>query len=800
MRGATAYLCDPIFNVNSMMTTRRTFLWIWIACFAALAWGQMEAQTARITGVVIDAANEEPLIGASAYIEQLKRGEVAGRNGDFTLDGLRAGSYTVRFDYMGYESRTEQITLREGETRRLKVRLKGESKSLGEVIVTAKSEARQLREQAMPVTVLSADQLAGSVSDVSDILSKTMGVTLRSQGGVGSVSRLSVRGLEGKRIGFFIDESPMNDHSDFLDINDIPVSMIERIEIYKGVVPAKFGGSAMGGAINIVLKEYPPRYLDLSYAIESFNTHKATAIVKRNLANAGLEIGGGGFYTYSDNDYTMESPYQKGLLIKRDHDRFSSAAGAIGIKARKWYFDELKINFEGLINSKQIQGVYYNIQHAHSRSKVGVMELELKKKNFLVEGLDLDFKGASAFSRYHFIDTAMHRYDWDMKPYIPVHPLGGEIGAAPSNSTLDKFHVGTKLNLNYILSARNAINLNLLQRYANGHPQDTLRDRAMGYKMNYDSRMNSLVVGLSYDYKSNNDRLLNSLTGKYYFYSMKTILREVYGGHDEIPIHLEKHYWGISDALRYRFMPEWMGKFSVAYEVRTPTENELIGDGYLLSPSGDLRPERGVNVNLGTLWDRRIPNGIFQLEVNLFGNYLRDMIRQTQNYTQTRYENFGEMRTLGVEAEVKADVLPWLYGYANVTFQDLRDVREYEPDSKAPNPTRHLRMPNIPYFLANAGLEYHRENLFGTKRTNTRLFADASFVEEYFYDFEQSIHQERRIPRSMRLDLGLEYSLMDGRIILSGKVGNATGAKLFSEFNYPQPGRTYSLRLRYVLK
>ena len=74
------------------------------------------------------------------------------------------------------------------------------------------------------------------------------------------------------------------------------------------------------------------------------------------------------------------------------------------------------------------------------------------------------------------------------------------------------------------------------------------------------------------------------------------------------------------------------------------------------------------------------------------------MIRQTQNYTQTRYENFGEMRTLGVEAEVKADVLPWLYGYANVTFQDLRDVREYEPDSKAPNPTRHLRMPNIPYF------------------------------------------------------------------------------------------------------
>ncbi len=42
--------------------------------------------------------------------------------------------------------------------------------------------------------------------------------------------------------------------------------MIARIEIYKGVVPAKFGGSAVGGAVNIVIKEYPPKYLDVNYS------------------------------------------------------------------------------------------------------------------------------------------------------------------------------------------------------------------------------------------------------------------------------------------------------------------------------------------------------------------------------------------------------------------------------------------------------------------------------------------------------------------------------------------------------
>ena len=754
----------------------------------------------RITGVVIDDSGEEPLSGASIFIEELKKGYVADNYGEFLFSDISFGTYTITVNFMGYQTQTKKVIVSKDSPKKIIIRLKSEAKSLGEVLVTAKSKARKIREQAMPVTVLSAAQLAGSVSDVSDILSKTMGVTIRSQGGVGSASRISVRGLEGKRIGFFIDESPMNEHSDFVSVNDIPVELIDRIEIYKGVVPAKFGGSAMGGAVNIVIKEYPPRYFDATYAIESFNTHKISTVLKHNLAKQGLEIGGGGFYTHSDNNYTMESPFHKGLMIKRDHDKYNGFGFALGLKARKWYFDELEINLEGIANNKQIQGVFSNIQHAHSKSIATALGTSMKKKDFLIQGLDLDYSGSFVLTRFNYIDTAMHRYNWHMEPYIPVHTLGGETGIAPSNNTINKTLVGNKLNLNYIFSEKNAINLNILQSYAHGVPTDTLKDRALGYKTNYKSDMNSLVVGVSYDYKSPNDRLLNSLTGKYYFYSMKTLLREFISPYREIPVDLNKHYWGISEALRYRFSNEWMGKIGVAYEVRTPTEGELIGDGYLVMPAGNLNPERGMNANIGAIWDKKIPYGLFQLEVNVFGNYLRDMIRQTRNYVQTQYENFGEMRSIGAEAEIKADILSWLYGYANITYQDLRDVRKLEVNSIVPNPTYNLRLPNIPYLMANAGLEYHQENLFGTRNTNTRLFTDASFVEEYFYDFEQSVHQEKRIPRSLRLDLGAEYTFLNGAMIISVKLGNVTNAKLFSEFNYPLPGRTFSLRLRYILK
>ena len=158
------------------------------------------------------------------------------------------------------------------------------------------------------------------------------------------------------------------------------------------------------------------------------------------------------------------------------------------------------------------------------------------------------------------------------------------------------------------------------------------------------------------------------------------------------------------------------------------------------------------------------------------------------------------MRTLGVEVEVKADLTHWLYGYCNMTYQDLRDVRKFEPNTHITNPTKGSRIPNIPYLLANAGLEYHKENLFGGKGQNTRIFTDGSFVEEYFYDFEQSRFQERRIPRTFSANIGIEHSFMNGRFIISARMNNLTDARMMSEFNRPLPGRNWGVRLRYELK
>lgn len=753
-----------------------------------------------ITGVVVDSETQERLVGASAYIREIKRGAISDTKGLFTLSNLKEGRYLITISYIGYKALSKEINVSGKGSGNYTFQLVPDENTLEEVTVTAKSEARKLREQAMPVSIISMQQLQGTVSDVQDVLSKTVGVTIRSSGGVGSASRVSVRGLEGKRIGFFIDGSPMNDNSDFIDINDIPVEMIDRIEIYKGVVPAKFGGSAVGGAVNIVIREYPPKYVDANYTLGSFNTHKLSLVTKLNNQKKGYEGGFGGFYDYSDNNYTMKSPIDDDLTIKRDHDRYKKITLGGSFKARKWYFDLVEFEPVFLHTDKQIQGIEYNIQHAHSSSDALVISNKIEKENFLVEGLDLDWMLGYVYTNYQFTDTASYRTNWDGTHYLPVSEFGGEIGKWASLSHNHKHTLLHKLNLNYLINKHHSLNLNSVANYARGNPTDDLKDKVIGYKTNFKSDMASWVLGLNYDYRSGDDKFLNSLNVKYYYYAMKTKLANNYSSLVR-DIDMKKQNVGFSNAARYRFTPDFMGKFSAGYDVRLPAENELLGDGYAIGPAGNLEPERNFSLNLGFLYDRTGKSKHnWQIELSAYYMYLKNMIRYTGGFIQSQYQNFGEMRSFGIEAEIKADVTRWLYGYVNATFQDLRDTREYEQNTTVPNPTQGSRMPNIPYLLANAGLELHKENFWGGKGQNTRLFADGSFIEEYLYDFEQSVYQERRIPRTLSFQAGVEQSFANGRYFITVRAFNLTNVRMISEFNRPLPGRNFDVKLRYVFK
>jgi len=753
--------------------------------------------TAELIGTVTDKVTHQPLIGADVYIKELNKGVSTDARGQYRLAHLPEGNYTVWFSFLGYQTFGKKISVK-GQMRS-DVSLKEQAEEISGVTVSGKSIAHQKKEQSMPVTVIDMSNLRGTVSSVQDILLKTVGITLRSSGGVGSSSRISVRGLEGKRIGFFIDELPLGEQTDYIDINDIPIDMIDRIEIYKGVVPARFGGSSLGGAINIVIREYPDKYADLSYGYESYNTHKAQGVFKRNLKQRGLVFGIGGGYTSSDNNYTFDSPFQEGLRITRNHDKYRKLIIGGSFKAKKWWFDEVELEPVFVKTYKEIQGIEYDIREAHSQSLMTGLSNKLEKDNFLTEGLNLDMFNGLVLTKMNFIDKATRRYEWDGSSYPTPSRYGGEAGYNyPSDSDDKKLTFINKTNLEYILTERHSLNINSVFSMANGTPKDDLKTLSLGKQVNFDSQMRSWISGLTYDFRTLNDVFLNSLTVRHYMYTMHTQMAPLFvpGKYD---VDVSKSDFGVNNAMRYRFLPSLMGKLSAGYEVRIPSETELLGDGIAVIPSPDLLPERNLSANLGLLFDLtgKHPTNA-QIEMNFFYMYLQDMIRYTAGLIGAQYQNFGEMRTLGVEFEAKADVLPSLYLYGNTTYQDLRDTRAYEPESTVPNPTKNKRMPNIPYLMANAGLEFHRENLFGGTGQNTRLFADVTFVEEYYYDFEMTQLQKRRIPRSTTIDIGFEHSFLNNKVFLSGKVRNITNEKTLSEFNRPLMGINGGVKLRVI--
>lgn len=676
-------------------------------------------------------------------------------------------------------------------------------KELEEITIVAKrNEIREMREAAMPVSVISTKLLEGTSSNINDALARTTGVTVRNTGGVGSASRISVRGLEGKRMGIYIDEAAMGQFSDYLSLNDVPTDMIERIEIYKGIVPYRFGGSALGGAVNVVTKEYPPVYLDASYELASFNTHKFNTAFKRTNKKTGLQFGVGGVYTYSDNDYEMKLPNLNNRVVKRDHDAFRKVMAGGSLKATKWYFDEAKLELVYTNTKKEIQGIDFDIREAYTHGQAGISALSLKKDNFIADGLDFDFDASFSYGQNGLNDKASYRYDWDGNRYNSVSPYGGEQGNYASDSDNRTRDFLSKLNLNYLLNKHHTFNLNLYATSMHQNPHNELMDLSFGYQTNFPSRMKSLTTGFSYDLTLFDGKFMSATTIKNFLFTSKTKALEHTFINNPVDIDMKKNYWGGSESLRYKFNKRMMAKLSFSSEVRIPTSEELAGNGYSVLPATDLEPERCNGLNAGVIYRRLTKFGVTEIEAGYFFNDLHDMIRYQADMipSMARYANFGTVRSNGGEIEVKSDVAPVLYLYANATYQDLRDCREHETGSEAENPTYNKRMPNIPYLLANWGMDLHKENLFGGKKQNTRLLVDASYIHEYFYDFEMSKYQDRKIPSSLTFDACIEHSFNYDSWIISFKVKNLTDRVVYSELNRPLPGRNYSLKVRYVMK
>jgi vitamin B12 transporter len=278
-----------------------------VVCFFFIA---HSAYTQSITGRVVDEQTNKPLEKASVIIQGNNKGTVTDANGLFTIDNLPSGTYQLSFSIIGYATVTRTVELKDGPVY-LDIVVKPQTGQLSGVTVIGataeQAEAKKVRNNVMPVTILSGKEIENRASNLNELLTRQTGVQIRRTGGLGSEARISVRGLEGKRVQVFIDGNPLNTPDGSFGINDLPLQIIERIEIYKGTMPAWLGGDGLGSAVNVVIKHRDYSYLDANVSYQSYNTMTAGLIGKKTFHKAGIEAGVGIFQTRSDNDYVMQT-------------------------------------------------------------------------------------------------------------------------------------------------------------------------------------------------------------------------------------------------------------------------------------------------------------------------------------------------------------------------------------------------------------------------------------------------------------------------------------------------------------
>lgn len=186
--------------------------------------------------------------------------------------------------------------------------------------------------------------------------------------------------------------------------------------------------------------------------------------------------------------------------------------------------------------------------------------------------------------------------------YFVVFEYGGEIGKWVLNVRNEKYIIIYKLYLNYVINNNYFINLNLLFSFVFGYLKDDLKNKVVGYKINFRSMMVSWIVGLGYDFCIDNDIFLNLFNVKYYMYGMNIYMSSIMFLEVE-KVDMLKWDFGISNVLCYRFILDFMGKFLVGYDVCLLVESEFLGDGYIVVFFGNLFFECNISVNLGFFLD-----------------------------------------------------------------------------------------------------------------------------------------------------------------------------------------------------
>ncbi len=206
----------------------------------------------------------ELLKGAQVKLERTRLGVVTGEDGGFVLKPVPVGRYYLRVMRTGYETNFVSVLVMPGQVASTEITLKTRVMRLDAVEVRGEAEKRavtatmselELEKVPMAVEVLTEREIQemGALT-VADALTEAQGLYVHGDGERSLVA--SLRGMRAAHTLVLIDGRRLVPGvGENVDLDDLPVAIVERIEVVRGPVSALYGSDAMGGVVNIITRK-----------------------------------------------------------------------------------------------------------------------------------------------------------------------------------------------------------------------------------------------------------------------------------------------------------------------------------------------------------------------------------------------------------------------------------------------------------------------------------------------------------------------------------------------------------------
>jgi iron complex outermembrane receptor protein len=631
------------------------------------------------------------------------------------------------------------------------------------------------------VTVVDATEPNARVSSVAELLDRQAGVEIRSRSGPGSFSSVSIRGSDAGEVAILIDGIPLSrSASGLVDLSQLPVDGLERVEVYRGVPPVELGSEAIGGAINLITRKGARNGVRAFAGVGSLSSRSAGFGYdggRRGLrGSASLSYrGGNGDFRYYNYNGTLFNPSDDRDTLRRNNGFDQVSADASTSWGERWRFG---LDAHGFLKWQGVPGIAGSADEPTqpdptARLRTGRLSAAASAER--------DWGRARLVLRAHLL---YERYGF-------ANPGGDRVG-----------NYGATVNegeaLNGGLTARSDIPIKRIARLT------ALAEIRTDYRRSYDlvrpqmagspvTRLQG-AVSLGSEVRLLRDRLI-LLPGLRVDGIVSTQVVDERG--DTVPGATRTDVFPSPRLnLRGQVTP-WLNlRGSAGRFVRFPTLIEQFGDGAFALGSRYIVPESAWGGDAGFAIDVRRARAHLFAESAFFGRGVSDMIVWLPSANALSAANIGEVRVLGVEARVDARFLGWLRLEVQYTFLHSEN-RTDRPGAFG------KQLPNRP-----------RHHVFGRVELSAapfRCYYDVDYADDVYRD-EQNYN---RLPGRVLHGLGASIrhrpftfavdirNLADLRVVdlpLGGaaRAGETTPYPLVDYFDYPLPGRTIYATLTFT--